>query len=425
MGGGLLQLVAFGSQDVYLTGSPQITYFKVIFKRYTQYAIESVSQSWMGQTRYGAKTTAVISRNGDLLGDMYLEAKMTRGTTGTTYYPGENLLKSVVVELGGQQLDKLSATWYRIYDNLYRTPAERLAYRKMVDFMDGESAGTSKRMFIPILFWWCRSPGSYIPLLSLQYHELRITFEFEDVANIPGIHTDTATYPLTADLWCDYVFLDVAERKKFAEQSHEYVIEQVQFTGDENVIVAAGSQKSQQVRLNFNHPTKLLAWAVCHPTIHGKVTANGPGPGLGFVAGMSGSATNTNVESFAPLATAKLMLNGHDRAAPRSGAYFNKVVPYQAAKVAPDAGIYYMSFALSPTQHAPSGSLNMSRIDSAVLALTFKDASKVGLLGDVANVKDETFTVTDAQTLSSLRVYAVNYNILRVLSGMGGLAFSN
>ena len=242
----------------------------------------------------------------------------------------------------------------------------------------------------------------------VQYHELRVTFEFEDVANITGID---AASTLDATLWCDYVYLDQDERKKFAAQPHEYLIEQVQFTGDENVTVASTS-RAQQIRLSFNHPTKLLAWVVASGTAsdYGKFT---------------GGASGTIKEALAPIASAKLMLNGHDRADLRVGAYYNKVVPYQANKANPDAGIYFMSFALSPTQHAPSGSLNLSRIDSAVLALTFKAASVAGSATNIANVINENITITDATNLSALRVFAVNYNVLRVMSGMGGLAYSN
>jgi len=151
-----------------LTGSPQITYFKVVFKRHTNFAIESIAQTFSGTVRYGSKVTAVISRNGDLLGDMWLEASMKRGASGTTFYPAEQLCKSITVELGGQQLDKLTNTWYRIYDNLYRNSGtDRDAYRTMVDFVDSEAATTVKRFFVPVLFWFCRSPGNYLPLIAL------------------------------------------------------------------------------------------------------------------------------------------------------------------------------------------------------------------------------------------------------------------
>ena len=380
-----------------------------MFKRHTNFAIESIAQTFSGTVRYGSKVTAVISRNGDLLGDMWLEATMKRGASGTTFYPAEQLCKSITVELGGQQLDKLTNTWYRIYDNLYRnTATERDAYKQMVDFTDSEAATTVKRFFVPVLFWFCRSPGNYLPLIALQYHELRVTFEFEDVANIAGID---AASTLDATLWCDYIYLDQEERKKFASQPHEYLIEQIQFTGDENVSIST-TARAQQIRLSFNHPTKLLAWVV----------ASGTASQYGrFTAGASGDIK----EALAPIASAKLMLNGHDRADVRVGAYYNKVVPYQANKANPDAGIYFMSFALSPTQHAPSGSLNLSRIDSAVLALTFKEASAAGSASDIANCTTENTTITTANELTALRVFAVNYNVLRVMSGMGGLAYSN
>jgi hypothetical protein len=232
----------------------------------------------------------------------------------------------------------------------------------------------------------------------VQYHELRVTFEFEDLANLPGIKSGTT---LDATLWCDYTFLDQEERKKFASQPHEYVIEQLQFVGDENVTISSTS-KSQQVRLSFNHPTKLLAWVIADPSKHGK-----------FTGGYAGATA----EALAPLQNAKLLLNGHDRADVRVGAYYNRVVPYQANKANPDAGVYAMAFGLAPMQSAPSGTLNFSRIDSAVLALTFKAASVNGnttVLSNVANVAaPETTTITDATNLSALRTFAVNYNVLR------------
>lgn len=368
-----------------MTGSPQITYFKVVFKRHTNFAVEAIAQTFSGTVRYGSKVTAVISRNGDLLGDMWLEAVMTR-STGETFYPAEQLVKSITVELGGQQLDKLTSTWYRVYDNLYRNNnTDRSAYKAMTDFVDGEAENTVKRMFVPVLFWFNRSPGNYLPLIALQYHELRVTFEFD--SNIPGVKS-SVTDALEATLYADYVYLDQQERKKFASQPHEYLIEQIQFTGDENVTVSASGTKAQQIRLSFNHPTKLLAWVVADPAAHGK-----------FTGGFAGATQ----EALAPLQSAKLMLNGHDRAETRNGAVYNRIVPYQINKSMPDAGVYFMSFALNPTQHAPSGSLNLSRIDSAVLALTFKAADVAGnttVLSNIANVTaPETNTITDRKSV--------------------------
>ncbi len=182
-----------------------------------------MAQTFSGAVKYNSRVTAVISRNGDLLGDCWLESVMVKAA-GTTFYPAEAVCKSITVELGGQQLDKITATWMRVYDNLYRnTSTDRSAYKGMTDFVDGEATGTAKRFFTPLLFWFCRSPGNYLPLIALQYHELRITFEFEDQANLAGIGSTA----LEATLWCDYVYLDQDERKKFAAQPHEYLIEQI------------------------------------------------------------------------------------------------------------------------------------------------------------------------------------------------------
>ena len=146
----------------------------MVFKRHTNFAVESISQTFSGAVKYNSRVTAVISRNGDLLGDCWLESVMTRASTGTTFYPAEALCKSITVELGGQQLDKITATWMRVYDNLYRnTNTDREAYKGMTDFVDGESTGTAKRFFTPLLFWFCRSPGNYLPLIALQHTAAR------------------------------------------------------------------------------------------------------------------------------------------------------------------------------------------------------------------------------------------------------------
>jgi len=139
-----------------------------VFKRHTNFAVESISQTFSGAVKYNSRVTAVISRNGDLLGDCWLESVMTRASTGTTFHPSEALCRSITVELGGQQLDKITATWMRVYDNLYRNSStDREAYRGMTDFVDGEASGTAKRFFTPLLFWFCRSPGNYLPLIAL------------------------------------------------------------------------------------------------------------------------------------------------------------------------------------------------------------------------------------------------------------------
>ena len=358
MGGGLLQLVAYGAQDVYLTGNPQITFFKVVYRRHTNFSMESIEQTFNGTAALDRRVTCQISRNGDLIHRIYLQATVTDGSTNAD--AGLKMIKSVELEIGGQRIDKQYGDWMYIWNELSLPSGKTAGYSTMVDAINGTTT-----LYVPLEFWFCRNPGLALPLIALQYHEVKVNMEFASSA-VSGL-----TSLDSASLWVDYIFLDTDERRRFAQLSHEYLIEQLQFTGEETI--AAGASR---VKLNFNHPVKELVW----------VQQNGTAPAGTYVA----------------CDTAKLQLNGHDRFAERAGTYFTLVQPYQHHTNIPTvAGINVYSFALKPEEHQPSGTLNMSRIDTATLALS------------------------TAATVDCLRVYATNYNVLRVMSGMGGLAYSN
>jgi hypothetical protein len=379
MGGGLLQLVAYGAQDVYLTGNPQITFFKVVYRRHTNFSMESIEQTFNGTADFGRRVTCQVSRNGDLIHRMYLQATITGGTWAANSYAGLALVKSVELEIGGQRIDKQYGDWMYIWNELSLPYGKRAGYKTMVG-ADAVTT-TTTTLYIPLEFWFCRNPGLALPLIALQYHEVKVNIEFESAANA----AITAGTMGTTSLWVDYIFLDTDERRRFAQLSHEYLIEQVQFTGEETAVTGANKFK-----LNFNHPVKELVWVLQETgALFGVYTDDG--------ADADFARDGANLCS-----TAKLQLNGHDRFAERAGKYFNLVQPYQHHENVPsNAGVNVYSFALKPEEHQPSGTLNMSRIDSAVL------------------------NVTAAAAATKFRVYAVNYNVLRVMSGMGGLAYSN
>jgi len=340
MGGGLLQLVAYGAQDVYLTGNPQITFFKVVYRRHTNFSIESIQQTFNGTPGTGKRVTCQISRNGDLVHKLYV----VLDTVGDP--DARKCIKKVEVEIGGQLIDRQYGDWMTIWNELTLPKGKETGYNTMINGNSGNNA------YVPLEFWFCRNIGLALPLIALQYHEVKINIEF-----------DSTTFT-DATLWADYIFLDTDERRRFAQLSHEYLIEQVQFTGDETLSGTTGGS----VKLSFNHPVKELIW-------------KGVGGGCG---------------------KAKLMLNGNDRFAEREQKYFTHVQPYQHhTNIPTDNTINVYSFALKPEEHQPSGTLNMSRIDTAQLKL-----------GGSANV-------------TAVKIYAHSYNVLRILSGMGGLAYSN
>ena len=421
MGGGLLQLVAYGAQDVYLTGNPQITFFKVVYRRHTNFAIESIMQTYNGTAQYGSSITCTVSRNGDLINRAYVEVELpglgyVQDQAKDCYvnYVGLKLLRSVTVEIGGQQIDKHYADWMYIWNELSLPTGKRYGYDKMVG-ANGVNMSTvpttdSSKLYIPLEFWFCRNVGLALPLIALQYHEVKFKINFAEkdevavnykaadaVASPPVAHEPTGNSVAIGDItrldiWVDYIYLDTDERRKFAQLSHEYLIEQLQYTGEESY--------STQVRLNFNHPCKELVWVSKWSGGKEKTTKNP------VVQWNNYSATNEATEDGVnPVTTAHIRLNGNDRIAPRDGTYFDKIQPYQHhTNVPKNGGINVYSFAIKPEEHQPSGTLNMSRIDSAVLALKIDDADK---------------------KQGNLQIYAVNYNVLRILSGMGGLAYSN
>ena len=443
MGGGLLQLVAYGAQDVYLTGNPQITFFKVVYRRHTNFAMEAIQQTFTGAVGYGNTIYCQISRNGDLIHRAYLQLTLPELTTVGDYYVnyvGLRLLKSVSIEIGGQQIDKHYADWLYIWNELSLPLGKRSAWEFMVG-ADKDVTKSGTTLYIPLEFWFCRNIGLALPLIALQYHEVKIKIEFEQSKNcaykIAANNTDTTeatSVPALSDvnLWVDYIFLDTDERRKFAQLSHEYLIEQLQFTGGEAIKAAS----STRVKLNFNHPCKELIWVGKYSTslntnqwynytIKDDKTFNVGSNAIGGTQAYKGAIhefsdpdINTtqylnkivyNVEpdflssAVNPFGKCLLQLNGNDRFAEREGTYFNYVQPYQHHTNIPrNCGINVYSFALKPEEHQPSGTLNMSRIDTAVLSVE-----------------------NSASVEGSIYIYAVNYNVLRILSGMGGLAYSN
>ena len=388
MGGGLMQLVAYGAQDIYLTGNPQITFFKVVYRRHTNFAMESIEQVFSGNVNLGKKTSCTIARNGDLLGRMYLEADVKQLDTSTALSArvGHKIIDYVEVEIGGQCIDKHYGEWLDLWSQL---TCCKDGFQKLDRLVNGSLVknGAIKKLYIPLQFWFNRNPGLALPLIALQYHEVKLNVVLANKEEVGFSGSEKIT---EICLYCDYIFLDTDERRRFAQVSHEYLIEQVQTTG--TCSFPKGKSKVN-IDLGFNHPVKELVWVVQSSDASGYDYAP--------------SATGVKEQ----IVKAKVQLNGHDRFRARSGSYFRCVQPYQhhtggdrqdGSKE--DGYINTYSFALKPEEHQPSGTCNFSRIDNAVLNMELSEDNNHG--------KD-------------VRTYAVNYNVLRIMSGMGGLAYSN
>jgi len=394
-----MQLVAIGAQDVHLTGEPQISFFKVVYRRHTNFSMESIEQSFNGTAKPGSRVTCTISRNGDLVTNMWLEVDMGTNKEHFVNSVGHALIEYVELEIGGQRIDKHYGEWLEIWSELTLPEEKRHGFKEMIgrrDAYNDKSKLESRELFIPLQFFFCRNPGLALPLIALQYHEVKLNIKFRDGkkldtnGDISG--KDVKDFD-SVKLYVDYVYLDTEERQRFAQMSHEYLIEQLQHTGAE-------STKSDQVRLNFNHPVKELVWAI--RSSGANVLEFGSSELIYGTANVDDSPFATaDSDRFD---TAKLQLNGHDRFTERKAAYFRLVQPYQHHTRVPNKHIYCYSFALNPEAHQPSGTCNFSRLDNVTL-----------------NLKG----LSDKSDEGELLVYAVSNNILRITSGMGGLAYSN
>jgi hypothetical protein len=417
MAGGLMQLVAYGAQDVYLTGNPEVTFYQAKYKRHTNFAMENIEQTVNGTAAPSGRVSVTVARNGDLVGDMYLELESDIATTATAEagdcnWVAERAISSVELSIGGQRIDKHYQRWWRLYSELYLDEAKKATWGKMTTATDGNT------VYLPLIFFFNRNPGLFLPLIALQYHEVRLDFDlasdFTDFLNASVFK-----------VWANYVYLDTEERRRFAQKGHEYLIEQVQHTGVDTV----DAGKTKQVRLSYNHPVKELVWSFSNTSAKSSLwnfTSNNlvteiilesdstaiaasnafispSSVGTPLVkVGTGGGTVAFTEEAAGQLDTFKLVLNGQDRFKEQKGKYFNQVQPYVHHSGCPLPGVYSYSFALKPEEHQPTGTCNFSRIDNAQVAVKMKPGSA-----------------------TSMHMFATNYNVLRIQSGMGGLAFSN
>jgi hypothetical protein len=412
-GGGLLQLVAQGKQDVFITGNPQITWFKMVYRRYTNFALESQSMYFDGTPDFGKRLSCLVPRRGDLLGPVILEVTLPQlyNTDGSraSYCNsiGHALIEEISVEIGEQQIDKQTGEWMEIWSSLTTTMDKKNGFYDMIGKVDAYTTPEfgQVKLYIPLRFWFNKNPGLYLPLIALQYHPVRINVKLRPLqqlfysTQLVANCTSTTVLPATITdmmLWGDYVFLDVEERRRFVSSTHEYLIEQVQYTP--KISIPPGNTNAV-TRLEFNHPCKEFIWVLQRDLM------------AQYHEWFNFSSLATHEEGIRVdlLSTAYLQLDGQDRFNARDAGYFRLVQPWQYHTAVPnDEFIYLYSFALRPEDQQPSGSMNASRIDTITLntAIT-PDTSLVPARGN-----------------ATIRVYALNHNVLRVVNGFGGLVFT-
>jgi len=420
--GALTQVAAVGPQDMWLTCDPIITFWKGGYRRYTMFAMAEIEQTFNGLVGFNRRSVATISRSGDLIAQIYMYVVIAAITYTTTFAPsvptlggahwsnalGYAMIDEARVEIGGHEFDRHQGEFLELWEQLSAPPEklmhEMIAYGEAVaDLVD--YAWLTMYLYIPFKFWFNRFYEQALPLIALQYHEVKIYVNTRTQAQlaitygtaVSGVNTTIPTDVTTMLLLVNYVFLDTMERRMFAQQAHEYLIDQVQYTGAESHTAAVATLNSRQT---FNHPVQELIW-ICQ---RDAVVAAGVNEWFNF----SGNETAATAGSLTtdPYTTMQLQLNGHDRTLAHQAQYYRLVQPYQHHSRFPQLYIYCYSFALYPEDVKPSGSCNMSRIDNVNLNFVFPTDAQLQWTGQV-------------------RIYARSKNVMKIVSGMAGLMYAN
>lgn len=345
MGGGLMQIVSYGSQDEYITGEPDVTFFKMAYKKHANFAMESIEQT---VNINGNLAICDISKDGDLITNCWIECENNkRDTNGNIIHRnGLEMIEKIDLLIGGQIIDTHYGEWYDMWTQLSLHRKNITGYNELIN----RETNNIKKSFIPLQFFFCKNHGLALPLIALKYHEVSIHVLFKDDV-------------INQKIFVDYVYLEQEERLRFAQMEHTILIEQIQYSGKPN-LEDAGIKN-----LKFSHPVKELIWKYDH-------------------------IKDTIKEES--LITIKL--NEYDKITNREDMYFTHIQPFQHhTNIPTGSGIYTYSFALKPEEYQPSGSCNFSRLKTAQIRST---------------------------TGRGIEVYAINYNILKITSGMAGLVFS-
>jgi hypothetical protein len=405
MTGGLLKLNNLGAEDVILTGNPQMTFFKTIYKRHSNFSIESLSQTIEGSINFGNNLYITLNKTGDLIKSIVLEITLPElqpPNTNYIWYGYTNnivcsLIKTITISIGGQLIDKHFGEWYDILDE-YENNKNNHIYAKFNSEYSIRNNYSSKTLYLPLKFWFCKNTGNSLPVNALLHSDITLTIQLRELREI--IKTDSSSWNLPqtngnldVKVWADYIFLDKDEKKLFSSNKHEYLIEQLQYTGEDTLF---SGLLNYNFNLYFKHPIKEIIWIIIQDT-NSSINSQTGNNILKYT-----SSFNNYSDTFK---TAVIQINGQNLFQQRPSNYFRQVQPMQHHNYLPKKHIYSYSFALNPEDHQPSGTINFSSIDNAYLQMNFNQ-SGVG-----------------SSTNSKVKIFATNYNILRIMSGMASLAY--
>lgn len=403
--GATLQLAAYGAQDLYLTGNPQTTNFRSVIKRSTNFAMETVINYFHGTIAPGQRVYCDIERCGDLINQLFIQIKLPplqpiQGQnnifTSWANFIGFALIEYVEIQIGEHVIDKQYGQWMYIWAELTNDSASRGGLASMIGGTEVFTPATQNGpmdLYIPLYFWFCRDVGSSLPIVALQLQDIRLWVKFRAFEQLwVSNNKEEAKQIIPRNLafeqcllLVDNIFLDNDERRFFAQNEHMYLIEQVQIDNTDIDV----SREVNIINMVFNHPVKELIWFIQSESVR---RAN---DWFNF----SGS---TSEDELAPMRTALIRFDGTERIEEKEERYFRLVIPWQRHTATPSDFIYVYSFALKPEELQPSGTANFSRLDSATLHI------RVGPLED-----------------AQITIFATNYNIFRITSGLSGVLFSD
>jgi hypothetical protein len=453
MGGGTIRLSAIGPQDFHLTANPQITHFKSVFKRHTNFSKETKRIFFNGEDEpsFGSKDLQAVIRNeGDLLGRVYLEVTITGTNSANTYTVANfsnSLLDKVRCDIGGFTIDTNYGRFYQIQDELegnieypnqnltHNTggglytdivrndndlsqsydivnPTHRLKGNHTLVFggnhngIDDNTPGTyTKKFYVPLRFWFNKTEGQYLPLVSLYQHRLSLYFDFTSKEKLIGDNVNLTNLSMSVKLFGDFYYLDHNEKTRFAQTNHEYIIEQHQLNNNNFLSTTSSTTDSyslskMDIELNFSHPIKYFTWVIVNEGTSGSNKGMGP-------CYFSSLTQNSLYGNDGNSGSVEILLEGTTLEQELPMIYYTRLIPYNYFRRVPALDrVGFYSFALNPFYAEPSGTCNFSKIYNKNIKLVFAN-------NNVNYIKGK-----------QLYIYAVNYNVLTICNGMAQVRYA-
>ncbi len=392
--GALVQLVSFGSEDLIILGEPQITFFKNVYKRHTDFSIESIQNLFTDIPGFNTTNTIIIRRQGDLISKLYLEVTLPHDINYTDSYwtnrIGFNLINRVELYIGKKLIDRIYGVWLHVWAELTHNTDMKQILNKMVGstqnegYSNGLSCNVPHTLIIPIPFFFSKHIGLSLPLNAIRNNQdITLKFFFEKKEKCIQTGLIPSGDISNVSIWADYIFLETSENRLFVQNELEYLIDVTQHL-ERNLVVTG----TKTIRLPFNLPCKELQWIVYNTNRTGDK----------FTDLTNNSSNYSSNNSMVQKVQFKFNTKDVFSSGARDYKYFNYVQPYQHNQSYPDIGINTYSFCLYPNELEPSGFINFRHLKSAVMNITTYENGYI-------------------------HIFASSYNILKIKGGNVDLAY--